>query len=314
MAVDRAVEEIAPSPGLSPAEATGLHLYLVPHPDDELSAWTSLTDAAKLWPVIVVLTQGEQTGRCADVLDQYLQVELGERVPVPLPVTGRGSSECRQARLGSLREWLTQAAESTPAVAYLGSGDVEVHATAVGPAQLTVGRQGALVVLDLGDGRVTADIVQQAVDEVLRLDGVPALPLARITAAAYYAEADATTAECPAAVLCPPGGRPCNYPHLDHKAVRDAARTIADRASDGAWLVTTPYDPAAAVFRALPRPLYETFMGLDGPDPITAHRTGSFQQVYGWLAFPDAWRTGDLPLDQDQVLFSRVQSFEVVLP
>lgn len=53
-------------------------------------------------------------------------------------------------------------------------------------------------------------------------------------------------------------------------------------------------------------------LGSGGPD--RAERIGSYQRIYGWLAFPDVWRPGDLPLDSEQVLFPRVQSFEVVRP
>ena len=47
---------------------------------------------------------------------------------------------------------------------------------------------------------------------------------------------------------------------------------------------------------------------------MTAQRLGIYQRAYGWLAFPDAWRRGDLPLAGDRVLFPRVQTYEVVEP
>lgn len=65
-----------------------------------------------------------------------------------------------------------------------------------------------------------------------------------------------------------------------HLATREAARALAPLAQDGSWLVTHPHDPA----------------------------------VDRWLAFPDAWRPGDLPLASNQVIFPRVQSSEVVAP
>lgn len=316
LALERAVQQVSPSPGRSALSAEGLHLILIPHPDDELSAWTSLMDAEHLWPVLVVLTQGEQTSRCEADIGQFLQTDLGEDAPEPLPTTGRGTEGCRLARLNSLDRWLTEAAAATPAVAGLGEGVPTLIETIAGPARVTQGPHSALVVLDLGDRQLTMASVHQAVAATLGLDEIPRLPLTRVTAAGYYAVVEETPdqPQCEAAVLCPADDRPFDYPHIDHETVREAARSLAADTTEGAWLVTSTYDPHATIHLALSPSLYETFMGLEGTDPQTAQRVGIFQRVYGWLAFPDVWRTGELPSERDSVMFSRVQSFEIVAP
>lgn len=316
MAIDRVVEQVSPRTGPASGPPTGLHLYLVPHPDDELGAWTSLAEAEAMWPVMVVLTRGEETSRCAGPDLSGLQESLGEVAPVPAPVTGRGSEECRKARVGSMRRVLVEAENGTPIVEGLGTGQLSGLIVAGEPVEIVTGMHATLVLLDLGDGALSVEAVRRVVEEIPTMASVPDLPVGRVTASAYYADAmeAPTPPACDRPVLCPSDGRPYDYRHRDHEVAREAARLLAGEADQGAWLLTSPYDPAANRFLALDPEVYHEFMGLDGRDPKQARRLGSYQRYYGWLAFPDAWRPGDLPLDADQVLFPRVQSFEVVAP
>lgn len=313
-------------------QARGLHLYLVPHADDELSGWTSLADGSDLYPVLVLLTQGEQTARCTpEVLATHLEVELGERPPEPDPTTGRDTPACRQARWDAFRASLGEAARHTPAVDL--SGAQETTTTLGGsPAVLLRGRGATVVALDLGDGRLTPAAVVEAVEEVLALSGtaLPDLPLTRVTASAYVGtgtgtdEADTDDAGdiddtdaspgCGSPALCPAGERAYEYAHEDHRATGRAARELAPRTTEGSYLVTYPSDPAATEHRALPAEVYDAFMELGPGAPDTARRLGSHQRIYGWLGFPDVWRVGDLPLQSTEVVFPRVQSYEVVAP
>lgn len=311
------------SPAVSAPEPRGLHLILLPHPDDELSGWTALLEAEDLMPVLVLLTHGEATQRCtADVMAGHLQTDLGEVPPDPDPTTeGGGSAACRQARLGSFRRAMTEAAVHTPSAQLDWSASRPLEDPGLdGPhsgldGHLVTGPSAALVILDLGDGTLTADGVEDAVGSLMasRPTGLPDLPLVRVTSAAYYATDESPTG-CDNLGLCPPGGEPYVYGHPDHLAVREAARALAPTAEEGSWLVTHSYDPRAGRHLALPEDVYDAFLGLGEGAPGTARRLGSHQRVYGWLAFPDAWRLGDLPLQDDQVLFPRVQSYEVVAP
>lgn len=317
-AVDRAAPEVRPTPPVDLADATGLHLYLVTHPDDELSGWGSLIDAPGLYPVVVLLTEGEATQRCEPTTYRSSQrADLGEIAPDPVP-DGRHGPGCRGARIDSFRTALDGLAEVSPVVAGLAGAPTSVLEVEGRRARVQRGTHATLVLLDLGDGRLTEAAVEAAARGVLGLRGteLPDLPLGRVTASAYLApEGSSSDAQgCRWPGLCPPGERPYIYPHADHAAARKAARALAGEAREGAWLVTHPYDPQASEVRALPRELYDTVLGLGDGSPATAQRLGIYQRAYGWLAFPDEWRRGDLPLAGDRVLFPRVQTYEVVEP
>ncbi len=306
------------TPQSSPDQATGLHVYLVPHPDDELSAWTSLIEGGDLHPVMVVLTQGEATDRC-EVTEYsiHLATGLGEIPPRPDPSTEEATAAtCREARMSSFQEVLTTATVHTPAVAldWAHSRFVEVGGH---PVTVVPGMAATLLLLDLGDDTLTADRVEEMTRLLLESTdvGLPDLPVTRVTASAYYATQHAADrSSCSDTAVCLPGEPSYVFDRPDHLAARDAARSLAPLTEEGSWLVTHPDDLAASRHLALPVPIYQQFMGLGPGDPPTAQRLGSYQQAYGWLAFPDAWRPGDLPLERFQVLFPRVQSYEVVTP
>lgn len=311
---DRDVRTVQPRPPTE--DPTGLHLLLVPHPDDELSGWTSLLDADQLRPVLVVLTRGDATRRCgATVFERTLRENLGEVRPVPDPTSS--VEACGDARVGSLHAALAEAALHTPVVDLGGAPgrtlDVGGHRV-----EVLAGEHATLVLADLGDGQLEAEAVEQLALELLQDPVVapPGLAVARITASAYYASEGAPSARdgCSTPSLCPEGERPYVYEHPDHLAVREAARALAPSSGQGSWLVTHPWDPAATVHLALPGDVYDAELGLAEGRPREARRTGSYQRIYGWLAFPDAWRPGDLPLRADEVFLPRIQSYEVVRP
>lgn len=311
---DRDAPVVEPQP--PPRDPDGVHLVLVPHPDDELSGWASLLEGEDLRPLLVVLTHGEATTRCsARTLERRLREDLGELRPGPDPAAS--AEACGRARVASLRTALQEAARHTPAVDLAGAPS---RTTQVGGHEVEVvaGEHATLVVADLGDRRLEADRVEALVADLLEDPALvpPGLELVRVTASAYYVPegAGAGPGACGTPSLCPEGARPYPYDHPDHLAVREAARALAPRATQGAWLVTQPFDPAADVHLSLPRDIYEATLGLGPGRPEDAPRRGTYQRVYGWLAFPDAWRTGDLPLADDEVLFPRIQSYEVVAP
>jgi len=129
------------------------------------------------------------------------------------------------------------------------------------------------VALGLGDGTLESDAIAAAVARVLDETG-PGGPFDL--------------------VLC--GYEAPDYRHPDHRALCDAAGTLADRPDVRAVLVRSadgPHEVAAS------RGFYDRLMARDG----------SFQRCFGWLA-PDreAWRTGEGPSG----LFPRRAAFRVV--
>src|ERR671917_1265731 len=68
-----------------------LQYVVVPHPDDEFSAWSLIEKSHDNYPVFIVLTRGERTRYCAPEGKVALQVNLGEDKPSPYPYVGRST-------------------------------------------------------------------------------------------------------------------------------------------------------------------------------------------------------------------------------
>ncbi|HHU10420.1 MAG TPA: hypothetical protein GXZ60_10455 [Intrasporangiaceae bacterium] len=320
--------------------ARGIHLMVMPHPDDELQGWATLTNDPTVYTVFLTMTNGEATVRCApDAAARALRTDLGERA-IRTEGLESNSPACRDIRLESWNAFLDEAA-TTAVSARLGA-EVAEHAWTISgrPARAWIGDGGARIALDLGDGALTSTMVVSATKEVLQQRGeaLPDLPLDFMTSAAYYNDADGPSAT----------GSPAAYPyaHPDHLAVTEAAFTLAPLARGGAWIVTHPFDPRATHVLRMDRERYDSLMALGtGPDDVwqgwrrpTAglllrpgdpppdtlptypyssvppregpglggmHRVGAFQQVYGWLAFPNPWTPGEYSLARSDALFAR---------
>jgi hypothetical protein len=115
--------------------AKGVSYFIIPHPDDEVAAW-SLVQRAK-YPVFVLMTQGERSAYCNDR-------------------GGKGSQSCKQDRLRSWDGFLNT---------YYAKG------RAVKGQNFTayVDKSSARVVFDLGDGRLTEQAVTDAINQARRI-------------------------------------------------------------------------------------------------------------------------------------------------
>ena len=138
---------------------------VVPHPDDELEAWSLLEDRPGQYPVFVLCTHGEQTVY-AD--GQGHQPELGERTPLPQPWGGRGSPTVRAQRLDSFSAFLdgVAALDSHLDAALVDHGVLDDGPS---PFRLSVGERSARVVFDGGDGRLTPGFVTAALQRTRAL-------------------------------------------------------------------------------------------------------------------------------------------------
>jgi LmbE family N-acetylglucosaminyl deacetylase len=293
-----------------PADGRVLDLVVSPHPDDELEAWSLIGQDENTFTVFLTMTHGEATVNCdpAEVA-RNTQSDWGELAPEPSP-QGPGTPSCAQARIASWNAFLDSAAAldpDLPALADLTERDVEL---AGHPAQLWSSDRGVRIAVDGGDGELTVEQVQETVEQVLALDEVPDLPLQRVVGAAYTND--------------PPDRGDAAYAlyrHPDHWAVRDALLGLTAHdgveARDGICVTTWPSDPAASQTHEVDATTYDAFMGL-GPevvpgDPESVRRVGSFQRVYGWLAFPRSyWTPTDLPIPDDAgqpLVMSRTQTF-----
>lgn len=269
-----------------------LRYVLIPHPDDEFSAWSLVQRRPDIYPVFVLLTHGERTNQ-AD--GRGLQAELGERVPKPQPFTGPDTVNIREQRLDSWHWFLDAMAKVDDTL------DVPVPvASPSDEVRLFVGRRTTRVIFDLGDGRLTPAAVTAALAETRRLrhDHLPVQQEGDVVAASYWNRDD------PGSLV---------YVHPDHRAVHEAVWATDHGLPGAQWGRTSHGDPDAAAHgrtAVVDRDIYDAAMAVTPPpaDPILnpgARRTGSFQHAYGWLQ-DDYW-----PADErDAVaLFSRTQTF-----
>ena len=257
---------------------------VVPHPDDELEAWSLLEDRPDQYPVFVLCTHGEQTVY-AD--GQGHSPELGERTPQPQPWGGRGSPTVRAQRLDSFTAFLDGVAALD---AHLDAALVDHGVLDDGPSpfRLAVGERSARVVFDGGDGRLTPEFVTAALQRAraLRETHLPVQEEAGVVGAAYWSTS--------------PGS--VRYVHPDHRAVH-AALWHTDQGLPGPQLCRTARtDPDAVLTAGVSPGTYAALMGI-APD---GRRTGLFQAVYGWLAPPQGWPAGETDAT---AVFSRQQSF-----
>lgn len=301
-------------------EVDRLQLVLAPHPDDEVLALPLLDEAPGTHTVVVSLTRGEATSRCADI-GRYLQEDLGERAPEPIPT---GPQDCAAARANSWAAFLDAAPAITRELR-LGPGSTVVQREVTderlgGRADVTGGRDTTRVMLSLPDEGLTPESTLAAVQGVLDLRGdvLPDLPVQRVVVAAYSRPAgngDDVDA----------GGGSLVYGHPDHAAVTAASTDLAALTGADVWVnvppdstpVLGPEDADSAPERvsvALSVEDYEGYLAL-GParDPREAERIGLVQVAYGWLSFPGrVWSAGERPSEDDGVLFARVQDFLIV--
>ena len=88
----------------------------------------------------------------------------------------------------------------------------------------------------------------------------------------------------------------------DHRAVHDALWHVDQGLPGPQECRTASVDPDAARTASVSPRTYDALMGI-APD---GRRTGLFQSVYGWLAPPQGWPSGETDAT---AMLSRQQSF-----
>lgn len=260
-------------------------LYVVvPHPDDELEAWSVLEDRADQYPVFVLCTHGERTVY-AD--GRGHEPERGERTPQPQPWGPPGSAVVRAQRLDSFAAFLDGVAALDP---HLDTGLVDHGVLDDGPSpfRLAVGERSARVVFDGGDGQLTPAFVTAALQRIraLRRTHLPVREEGGVVGAAYWNAAAGSV----------------RYVHPDHRAVHDALWHVDQGLPGPQECRTASVDPDVARTESVTPQTYDALMGI-APD---GRRTGLFQVVYGWLAPEQGWASGETDAT---AVFSRQQSF-----
>jgi len=289
----------------TPREVTYI---VVPHPDDEFQAWSLIEDTPDQYKVFLVLTNGEQTQYC-EPGGYAASYQPGlEAAADPIP-DGRNGEKCGEARAHSLIDYISGMAKTDPTIpgdfaAPAVAGPFPAEAGTVcrrdGPdctvedhdAQVWVDRQGrgAVVMLDLGDGDLTADEVRWGVSTVVAnresLGLEHTLPNGGIFGSFANSRYDCFS-----------------YPHPDHVAVHDALWSTNFNA--GPQLAATcADDPAGVIHRKVSDDVVEAAFAVDA----NGVRQGAHTYNYGWLdaAYYPVDRRGQTELfTQNQYFWTR---------
>jgi len=292
------------------SDVSSVSYIVVPHPDDEMQAWSLIEDTPDTYKVFIMLTKGEQTAFC---VSPGFDEATGEAPPYPVPA-GRFSSECETARQNSFFEFMTSMAESDSGLpsSFEHEGvkgpfhslgyeicrhddlDDDVDCVVDLTAEVWTSPQAAVVWFNLGDGDLTANEVVWAITTVqenqaaLGIDS--ALPPTSVIGASFW---NATHPDC------------FIYEHDDHWAVHAALLHI-DFGAGPQMVATCRTDPEASRSAEVSLPSFDAAFATSSGTRIGAHTI-----FYGWLwsDHPGYW-PGDY--DGQNELFHRHQSFWVL--
>ena len=280
----------------------------VPHPDDEMQAWSLVEDTPDTYEVFIVMTRGEQTAYCAS---PGLDDGTGEAAPSPWPA-GRWTASCEAARQDSFFDFLAGMAANDASVPAHFS-----HYGTIGPfdslgaaicrlddvgciedrtAQVWTAANAAVVWFNLGDGDLTQDEASWAVRTVLEnrsaLGIDSELPGHQLIGASYW---NSTYHDC------------FVYEHDDHRAVREAL-WHTDFGIGEQIVATCANDPDASRSAEVSPARFDDAFETSGTERIGAHVVH-----YGWLASgsPGYWAGDD---HNQSELFHRRQTFRVSRP
>jgi hypothetical protein len=246
--------------------------YLVmPHPDDEFTAWSLIEDQPEVYQVFVTLTRGD-----ACIGWPYYEPALGEAPPGNDPDYA-SAADCGTLRVGSTLAFYEAMMRLDPYLGPLPTWHEDRTGTALAPGDpghgcevtsdrfaIWVGRNVALLFFDLGDTNLRRCEVEWALSQTRALRGswyLPDLPEADLVAAATYN--DGRFEDC------------FVYANPDHLATHEAL-----------WLTDfgTPGGQYGRTCRADPdQSLVGTVRQYSAMDLAGTTRVGAMQVYYGWL-------------------------------
>ena len=293
---------------------------VVPHPDDEIQAWSLIENRPDTYKVFIMLTKGEQTAFCDSTGHDP---DTGEAPPRP-PPAGRWTPSCETARQNSFFGFMeTMATVDSGLPATYNEAGVKGPFDALGhticryddgpdaapdsdtppsedndcnddrTAQVWTAPTGAVVWFNLGDGDLTAEEVDWALVTVrdnrsaLGIDA--SLPNRSLLGASYW---NRSHTGCYV------------YDHDDHLAVYETLWNTGFGMGDQS-AATCASDPDASPYAPVSRQQFDHAFATSG-----ATRVGAHVVHYGWLGSdePGYW-PGDY--DGQGELFHRQQTFRV---
>lgn len=296
-----------------------IEYFVQAHPDDEIGAWSLIQRSTTRYPVLVLLTRGEETSYCTSSGAAGNERAFGEAAPPGDAYRGKWSSGCREARVQSWHRFLDAMADYDASLSkppfrgrYVASGSAGVSMPSRVDAdgrvvesrafEVWADEKSARVVFDLGDNDLTPDEVTWAVQAVRarRRALFPRIAEGSVVASSYR-NVDPR----------------CDfYDHHDHRSVH-VAIFGTNQGTPGPQLGRTCiHDPDVANGGRIvdvDADIFEKAMAVDAPaiDPErypNARRVGAFQIHYGWLMenyWPVTRGAGEGLISQRQAFWSR---------
>ncbi len=275
-----------------------IEVVAMPHPDDEMEAWSQIQGSTGNYKVFAYFTRGDETSYCdPSSFSASYSPSLGE-TPTPYTPTGKWSSTCYQSRINSTLNFLNRMSTIDSAIpggfssssystitlpdigatnpghvdngVFIADRTVRVYNSVTGK-----GEMGKVLFFNLGDGDLTKAEVVWAIKSIMGQRttlGLPTLPFYAMIGPFSHTTAN-NYAQCQ------------TYNHVDHYAIHDALynydfgmpkpsfQAAATCAADPdytanprtGWISTAAYNGAFAV------------------NATTRYRDGFFQKDYGWL-------------------------------
>ncbi len=253
------------------ASAQHIDYAFVAHPDDEMEGWAAIQNDPQAYPVIVLLTRGENTSFCNTAsYNLGYQPALKELPAIPLP-TAQGTATCAQARIDSFNAFLDDFASVDPAhldvignIAPISGNGPPLPATCSANSTsywLWIGAHHARLVLNVGDGKVQPCAVVWALQVARSI--LPLLPVQTELNAvgdSYYAPPTV----CTGSIV---------YTHPDHGAIYTALRSIALGVPGQQYQLVCAADGANAVMTLPSATQSFLFPSI----------SGAIERHYGWL-------------------------------
>lgn len=315
-ATDRPVKAADPATrpaAIAPAPIS-VSMVVMPHPDDEMEAWSLIENSSNNYKVFVFVTRGNSTKHCQTPARlEALQPAWGEIDPTP----GTGVSfplsreECSTLRMKSTVQFLNAMNTQDPylpsTIQQVATMHLPLNGTTLPSGDNSVevydgGKYGRVLFFNLTDGTVTKAGVDWVVYSVMNHKselGIPTnLPVYNVLGPFYN---DGRYKDC------------TTYAHPDHFAVHDAMYHSNYGVSGYQAAATCATDRDAVMTKDVTQTSWDAAFALD---QSTRQRLGLFEQHYGWLN-PDLSGWNDNPSTSTQLVrgplahtpFMRHQSF-----
>ncbi|WP_423916535.1 hypothetical protein [Candidatus Poriferisodalis sp.] len=293
-------------------DSNQMSYIVVPHPDDEMQAWSLIEDTTGNYKVFIMATRGEQTFYCGS---PGYDEGTGEIAPDPWPA-GKWTPSCESARKNSFFGFMEHmaAGDSGLPSSYTYEGvkgpfdtlgteicrydDADDNGACVPDltAEVWTSPMGAVVWFNLGDGDLTLDEVVWAVTTVRdnrRSLGInDSLENHNLIGASYW---NGTYSGC------------SDYAHSDHLAIRDALwHTDFDMGYQA--VPTCRFDPAVSRSQQVS---YDRFHEAFEASRTT--RIGAHPVHYGWMLggepgyWPGAYEGQDIEFHRNQHFWIRFE-------